>query len=308
MQMRDDDDVDRFRIDAGRRHVGDELADRRIRRRAEAGVDQHGMRSRVDHLRIERHRHHALRHVGRFGGGERLLLRHVLHEAVRHREAARAVGDRGAFEAADLVAVEARRLGAGYGRGGARASDRGRRSRAGGGAGQHGTASEIDHGVLPGVAFRPARNGAAGFFIRLDARSYPAGARQQTTLPYGQIQAITLDTTSPSVSSTQAHTRAEVKLATWKRQYGIARMPAISGTEARNGPKKRPMKMPGTPHRFMKRSPRGRRSGWRESGQICATGGPSLRPIQYDSQSPKPAPSAAAMHTGQKLMPLGPIR
>src|SRR5215467_922854 len=124
----------------------------------------------------------------------------------------------------------------------------------------------------------------------------------------GQIQVIAFDTTSPSFNSTQAHTSAEVKLATWKRQYGIARTPATSGTEARSGPKKRPMKMPGTPQRVMKRSPRGSRSGWRDSGQTCATDGPSLIPIQYDSQSPSAAPSAPATQTGQKLMPVGPIR
>ena len=35
---------------------------------------------------------------------------------------------------------------------------------------------------------------------------------------------------SPSVSSTAAHTNAELKLANWNRQYGIANTPAISGT------------------------------------------------------------------------------
>ena len=49
---------------------------------------------------------------------------------------------------------------------------------------------------------------------------------------------------SPVVSSTAAHTKAEVKFAIWNRQNGISKMPAISGTEARSGPKKRPMKMP----------------------------------------------------------------
>ena len=66
---------------------------------AEAGIDQHQLRAGVDHLRIERDGHHALGHVGRFGGGERLLLGDVAHEAVGHRESAGAVADRGAFEA-----------------------------------------------------------------------------------------------------------------------------------------------------------------------------------------------------------------
>ena len=54
---------------------------------------------------------------------------------------------------------------------------------------------------------------------------------------------IVVEVTSPSVSSTAAQTNAELKLATWKRQYGIANTPATSGTEARSGPEKRPMKI-----------------------------------------------------------------
>jgi hypothetical protein len=52
-----------------------------------------------------------------------------------------------------------------------------------------------------------------------------------------------------------------VKLANWKSQYGISKIPAASGTEARKGPKNRPMKMLGTPQVFTKASPRGSRSG-----------------------------------------------
>jgi hypothetical protein len=40
------------------------------------------------------------------------------------------------------------------------------------------------------------------------------------------------------------------------------------------------MKMPGTPHFFMKASPRGISSGWRDSGQIFATEYSSLTPTQ----------------------------
>jgi hypothetical protein len=57
-----------------------------------------------------RHRHHALWHVGGFGGGQRLLLGDVRYEFVGHRERARPVVDRGAFVGADLVAIEAGRL------------------------------------------------------------------------------------------------------------------------------------------------------------------------------------------------------
>ena len=61
------------------------------------------------------------------------------------------------------------------------------------------------------------------------------------------------------------------------------------------------MKIPGMPHFFMKVSPRGIRSGCRDNGHICATRYSSFSPIQYDSQSPKAAPSDAATHIGQKL-------
>src|SRR5579862_9307873 len=86
--------------------------------------------------------------------------------------------------------------------------------------------------------------------------------------------------TSPMVSSTAAQSIAEVKLAIWNCQYGISKMPATSGTTARKGPKKRPMKMPGMPHAFTKRSPRGIISGWRDSGQMRATEYSSFRPTQ----------------------------
>src|SRR5215470_15208555 len=78
-------------------------------------------------------------------------------------------------------------------------------------------------------------------------------------------------------------------------------MPATRGTEARSGPKKRPMKIASTPQRLTKISPFGRRSGSRDSGHTCATAGPSLVPIQYDSQSPSAAPTEPATQIGQKL-------
>src|SRR5882672_5755468 len=67
--------------------------------------------------------------------------------------------------------------------------------------------------------------------------------------------------TSPNSSKAADHTSAEVKLANWKSQYGISKIPAASGTEARKGPKNRPMKMLGTPHFVTKASPRGSKSG-----------------------------------------------
>ncbi len=67
--------------------------------------------------------------------------------------------------------------------------------------------------------------------------------------------------TSPNSSKAADQTSADTKLANWKLQYGISNIPAASGTEARSGPKNRPMKMLGTPQFFTKASPRGRISG-----------------------------------------------
>src|SRR5262245_55625234 len=94
------------------------------------------------------------------------------------------------------------------------------------------------------------------------------------------IHRTALATTSPSVNSTAAHTKADVKFAIWKRQNGIAKMPATSGTEARSGPKKRPMKIPAVPHFFMNASPLGISSGCRDRGQIFCAVRSSFRPIQ----------------------------
>jgi len=47
-------------------------------------------------------------------------------------------------------------------------------------------------------------------------------------------------------------------------------MPATSGTAARSGPEKRPMKMAQTPHFSKKAWPLGSMSGCRDSGQIVA--------------------------------------
>ena len=60
---------------------------------AEAAVDQHQLAAGIDELRVERHRHHALGHVGGCRSGERLGLRHVAHEGVGQRERARTVVD-----------------------------------------------------------------------------------------------------------------------------------------------------------------------------------------------------------------------
>src|SRR6266436_9319817 len=85
----------------------------------------------------------------------------------------------------------------------------------------------------------------------------PRGALYATRQSHSAICAIT----SPNSNSAADQTSAETKLATWNGQYDISKMPAASGTEARNGPKNRPMKMLGTPQLFTNASPRGRISG-----------------------------------------------
>src|SRR5215468_3435798 len=125
--------------------------------------------------------------------------------------------------------------------------------------------------------------------------------RAAWSFDYLQTHLRTLLTTSPKVSSTAAQTNAELKFAVWNCHDGIRKMPATSGTEARSGPKKRPMKIASTPQRLTKASPRGSSSGWRDSGHTCATGGPSLMPTQNESQSPSAAPIAPATQIGQKL-------
>src|SRR6202521_141033 len=69
----------------------------------------------------------------------------------------------------------------------------------------------------------------------------------------------------PGASNAAAQTNAEVKLANWNHQYGMVKIPAAKGTVARNGPKKRPTKIPTTPQRRTNLSPRGSKSGCRDS-------------------------------------------
>src|SRR5262245_44250856 len=119
-----------------------------------------------------------------------------------------------------------------------------------------------------------------GMDRRLVQRRRRVAAPDQGGVAYPHTHLITFAPTSPIVSSTPAQTKAEVKFAIWKDQYGMWKMPATSGTEARNGPKKRPMKIASTPQRFTNASPLRSSSGWRDHGQTCATGGPSFTPTQ----------------------------
>ena len=157
MQMRHQHDVDVLGLDPGSGKVLQRAADRALAGleigNAITAIDQHQLAAGVDELRIERHRHHALRHVGGLGCGERFLLWHVLHEGVGHREAARTVIDRGALKTADLVAIKSRCLRAGWRRGGRSSRhpqrrQRGRRTDRGGPCQQF-TTAQVDHGILP---------------------------------------------------------------------------------------------------------------------------------------------------------------
>lgn len=56
-----------------------------------------------------------------------------------------------------------------------------------------------------------------------------------------QIHPTIREITSPNISNTADQISAEIQLANWKRQYGISKIPAASGTVARSGPKNRPM-------------------------------------------------------------------
>ena len=81
----------------------------------------------------------------------------------------------------------------------------------------------------------------------------------------------------------------------------MRKIPAASGTEARNGPKKRPTKIAGEPQRCTNASPFGSNSGCRDSGQMRVIGVPTFMPTQYENQSPRAAPIAPAIQIGQKL-------
>ena len=154
--MRQQHDVDLLGIDAGGGEILQGAADRALGRLeigdAVAGVDQDQLAAGVDQLRVERHRHHALAAYRRLPRRQRLVLRTLRHEIVGHRKRTRTVVDRGAFVSADLVAIEAGRLGAGR-----RLGRRGRRSQrcqrgrgaSNGGAGQKITAVQVSHGVFP---------------------------------------------------------------------------------------------------------------------------------------------------------------
>ena len=67
------------------------------------------------------------------------------------------------------------------------------------------------------------------------------------------------------------------------------------------------MKMPGMPHFFTKRSPRGIRRDGATAARYAATEYSSFKPDPIGQPVAEAAPRLPAIHTGQKLMPLGPI-
>src|SRR6516225_3543970 len=81
----------------------------------------------------------------------------------------------------------------------------------------------------------------------------------------------------------------------------MRKIPAASGTDARNGPKKRPIKIAATPQRRTNDMPLGKSVGYRDRGHISATRGPILMPTQYENQSPIAAPIAPPTQIGQNL-------
>ena len=107
------------------------------------------------------------------------------------------------------------------------------------------------------------------------------------------------------VSSTAAQTKAEVTLAIWNCQNGISKMPATSGTTARKGPKKRPMKMPGMPQRLHEAL--AARDHLRMTRQRPDAGDRIFELKTHPIRQPvakRGAERSRAIHTGQKLMPL----
>ena len=110
VEMRDDDEVDRFRIDAGGDKIGAQHAGRGRDLAAGTGIDQHELLAGIDDQRRKRRRQLVGRHEG---VGERALdfgERRVADEFVGDRAIPDAVIERGQFEGPDPVAINAGRL------------------------------------------------------------------------------------------------------------------------------------------------------------------------------------------------------
>ena len=114
VEMRDDDKVDRCRINAGGDEIGAQHAGGRCDLSAGAGIDQDELLSGIDDKGRERRRQLVGRHEG---GGERVFdfrERGVANEFFGDRTIPDAVVERGQLEGADPIAINARRLFAGW--------------------------------------------------------------------------------------------------------------------------------------------------------------------------------------------------
>ena len=142
--VRDDDSINGVGINPDRREIGEERAVEPLGALVGgftvAGVDDCEMAAGVDDDRVIR----GLERLGfHDGGGQCRLhigLARIRHKAVGHRYATLAIGDHRHFEAAELVAVIARRLFAGLRHGRTRRCAR--NERAGGGQCSAGVADE----------------------------------------------------------------------------------------------------------------------------------------------------------------------
>ena len=153
--VRDDHGIDGVAVDARGREIALELPGRSLAaleiRFARAGIYDDELRSRIHHHGIVRRRHHVLFIIGRRERSVHLLALLVGDVVVVEFELVGAIGHDGDFDVADLVAVPARRLGAGGRRRGGRGRAGDERSGGGsGGTGQQSASCKLGHGSLQG--------------------------------------------------------------------------------------------------------------------------------------------------------------
>jgi hypothetical protein len=144
MEVRDDDDVDRLRIDPGGGEIRGHGAGGRGDLAGAAGVEQNQLRPGVDQQRRERDRQLVRREKRIRQCFLHCFERRIADEALVDRPMPNAVVEGGHLEIADLVAIDAGGLlagGRGIGAGGLeRGSERGER-----GGGEQRTAGDFHH-------------------------------------------------------------------------------------------------------------------------------------------------------------------
>ena len=122
MEMADENRVDVFWIDSGSGHIAQEIAGCRRAVISETGIDQHEIATGIDN--------HDVELVDDVVGRQKCVAKRLLYVGQRlvdrqvgqRRIARDTLVQRGHLELTDLVAIEARPLLAGHGRGGARRS------------------------------------------------------------------------------------------------------------------------------------------------------------------------------------------